>query len=202
MPISRVHTFANKSVVTGSELDAEFDNIVNQHAAGHTTADLAADAGILLSQMEASIEHFDVVLRTSNGEYGGAWPGGNALMCTVPLVGLTGATAWVVTDIYWACSDTGGGTGTFRVQYGRYAAGAWAAVGWVCAATTMTNAAGADDANAGTVTPTGTTYTLAVAATMGMLALVSTGADATTMQGGVTDHVSVTCRIRRALGTA
>lgn len=209
MAVTLPNTFASKTTIEGADLDANFTALANKFAAAISSGDLSASAGILLSQLEASIEHMDVNLYLDGTQIAAfpvaapaaGWPASDT-MVAVPVIGLTGAATWVATDCYWVCNDTGGGTATFDVVWGEYnAAGAWSTVATVAAAT-ITNAAGANDGNDGVAAMAGGgPVTLTVGAGPRSLAIVATGADATTMSAA-SGFFSATVRLRRAISTS
>jgi len=200
-------------VIAGADLDDEFDAIVGKFSAAIANGDISGSAGILLSQLEASKEHMDVVLNVTStcvigaggwADYSGPPP---IPFCIIPVPVISQTPAWEVSHVYWVCNNTGTGTGTFRIDWGEVdtggAAGVWSQVSSV-ATGTLTNAVANGDLNAGTAT-LGTT-TLTQSTGVRSLALIATGADATTMdnttQGANEEFLSVTVRIRRDISAS
>jgi hypothetical protein len=198
MPYTRQHTFANKTVIAGADLDDEFDALRDMFAAALATGDLSAAAGILLTQLEASKEHIDVALTVDGtGVGGGGWPASGPLTA-VPVPEVSG-TDWTVTHVYWICNDTGLGTGTFRVDWGEYdALGAWSQVQSV-ATGTLSNADANNDGNDGVATLG--TVALEQDTTVRSLGLIGVGAQADTISAA-TGFVCVVVRIRRDISSS
>lgn len=156
MPVVLPHDFTTKTIVSGTEVQEEF-NAVRSYTTSIPAADLAG--GILLSQLEARYEHLLVSCWVNDfmlGAGGAGWPAAAAwgsLAC-IPLPGANGDVAWQVASGSWVCTDTGAGTAQFNIGWCYAAAGG----GWVQdmailnAAQTITNAAAANDNNDGTLT--------------------------------------------------
>jgi len=195
MPLSRVHTFAAKTIVDGAELDQEFDNIIAHHTAGHTSEDLAASAGVLDTQLAAKYEHmlvqFHVTAVDLDPALASGWPA-TTLVAAQSLPDVTGSTPWTATHLCWMCSAIGGGVGTFQIYWGTYAqvsAGAGTAIG------------GLQTINATSGSETMTTA-LAVGAAIQALGLYAVGADAAAVDTVATNFLNVAVRIRRPLATS
>ena len=197
MAVTLPHTFANKTLVVGSELDEQFVALQAMFAAAIRSADIASDAAILLTQLEASKEHLNVILHVDGTQLGGTWPA-TGVVAAVPVIGVTGATAWTATDCYWICNDTGDGVATFAVQWGEYnATGAWVNANTIATAT-MANANANEDANDGTATLV--SGTMAVDTGPRSLALVGTGTGVGYCTA-VGTFVTVVVRLKRDLTT-
>jgi hypothetical protein len=196
MSLTYPHDFSGATSISGAELQQQFDAVANKFGA-LTAGDLSPQASILTSQLEASFEHMDIALQTSYSmNESAAWPA-SGVLAAVPVVNR--GLDWVVSDIDWICSDTGDGAGAFRVQWAEFAAGAYSSIGNVCAATTMANAAAANDSNSGMVTPSGTT-TLAQGSGARFLALIATAAGVGVMSAAG-EYVTVTCRLKRRISS-
>jgi hypothetical protein len=202
MAVVLPHDISTKTIVAADELQEQFEALQAKFNAGISAADLAASAGILLSQLEASYEHIDVVLGVRAGDLTAGWPAA-AHLDNVPVPGLTGASPWVAEGLNWMCRDTGDGLGSFNVVWGYHnAAGAWTTVANLTAAPiAMVNAtSGANSANAGTVL---VAASLPVGAQPRSLALISAVGSATTLAGGVIyDMLRVVVRLRRQISAA
>jgi hypothetical protein len=204
MALSLPHTFASKTIVSGSELDEQFAAVQNKFAAGIASGDLNASAGILLSQIEASYEHMDIMLEYLMDSGAAGWPAAATVLDYKPLYGDNTHTNWVVTGVQWMCNDTGAGTGTFDIDWGYFddATGAWASVASLfSAAKAIANpTAGANNPNQKEEALASATVPLTFGAQPRMLRLFSNNADGTCMSTAG-DFFRAVVRLRRPISS-
>ena len=203
IPTPTLATVADKT-----EIEANFQAVEDHHNAGHTTADLTADAGILNAQLANSIYEVLVNLVCTDVVWQSADAAGDILaLASIP--GTSGGDDTYTGIAYnWACTDCGAQSGLFRIEWGYFdSAGAWQVVSTPINDVTLTsnsaanNTAGASGAAFSTVLSLATDYTPANQGPR-MLALVMDTDDATALSttAGTPNFLSVTLKLKRTLG--
>jgi len=121
-------TTSLSSTITKSELEGNFTSIQSKFSAGIDNSDIKSGAGINISKLSASKEYTTVTLETRAD--GTGLNTTDQLRDIVPFPGLTGnSSSWTLKSAAWACTDVGGGTGTFEIIWAQYDAdGNYAAV--------------------------------------------------------------------------
>jgi hypothetical protein len=198
-------TLTNSTLSTtfdSTEIDANFADIVAKFNGNILNSDINASAAVAVTKLAAYREHI-VLERTWQGgaaPFAAGWPAANTVIGYLTLPGFDNGSSWVVTDIEWACSDTGAGAATFNVNFGDMSTGAFSGAAVTSSAITITNAAGIDDANGGQGAITGGAYTCTFDATYTKMFEFKTAsaADATTLNAAG-DWLSVAILLRRTI---
>ena len=106
------------STITKSELEGNFTSIANKFGA-IDNSDIKASAGIAISKLAAAKEYTIVTLE-SRGD-GTGLDTDDQYRDMVPLPGLSGnENNWTLVQAACVCTDVGGGTGTFDVEWAQY----------------------------------------------------------------------------------
>ena len=198
MALAFPYDFASKTAVTGAELQAQFAAVGNALDAGLTTANISPLAGILSTQLSVAYEHIIVPLTINTVGMGAAWPGGNVYVAGATLPGTTAEGNWACTGVNWVCTDIGGGTGTFQVDWARYFGGAWTVDQAILNAATVVGAVTGTGVLAGVVTSLALPFNAANGPSA--LLLKSVGGDATMLVGGAAyDFLTVSVRLTRII---
>ena len=107
------------STITKSELEANFTSIQSKFSAGIDNSDISTGAAIAVSKLAASKEYMTLTLE-SRGD-GTGLDTDNQFRDMVPLPGLSGnQSSWSLKAASWVCTDVGGGTATFDVEWAQY----------------------------------------------------------------------------------
>ena len=191
-----------------TEIEENFDDVVDKFSAGITTSDLSASAGITNAQLANSI--YEVVLNLQCTDV--VWQSADAAGDRLAYVSIPGTSSgdgtYTGMSYNWVCTDCGAQTGIFRVEWGYFSsAGAWTVVSTpIDDITLVANSAVNDTAGAGGAAFT-TVFTLAsdyTAANQGprMFALVMDTDDTTALSttAGTPNFLSVTMKLKRTNG--
>lgn len=100
-----------------AEVEQNFSDIESWAAGGIGNDNIAANAAISLTKLEASKEHMHIQLTSDMAVAVSGYP-----LALTPLTGLDGDTAWNVDFVEWATNDFGAGTAAFQIQYGYFTA--------------------------------------------------------------------------------
>lgn len=127
MPVPLPHTFATKTILSGTELDENFTALANKFNGGIVASDVSATAGFTTASMSASYQKMVVGLVVTDTDIAaGGWPAPAAVTPIVPLAsvqvnGLNTEDSWRAVSYSWVCTDTGDGLAQFSLQWGYYA---------------------------------------------------------------------------------
>lgn len=107
-------TFSNPA--NKAEVEQNFSDIESWAAGGIGNDNIAANAAISLTKLEASKEHLHIQFSTDLTSAPG-YP-----IELNPLAGLSTDASWTVDRVEWAVDDFGAGTAAFIVRYGFFSA--------------------------------------------------------------------------------
>lgn len=196
MAFSVTNTFASAGTVSHSTLNENFDDVEDIINGGLTNENVASDAAIAVSKLGTNYQEVICPLTVRVADYAG-WPAAGVTtplaICSVP------DGTWTMTEYTWVCNDTGDSLGKFSIVYGHYNGATWTTITTVAAGVTLSNAAGANDANDAAVS--GLTTSLVPSSSVGHLALVS-HTQGSGVMSAAGSFVHVACKLQRALQTA
>lgn len=199
-------TLTNSTLSTtfdSTESDANFADVVSKFNGNIVNSDINASAAIAVSKLAASVEHMVITKTWEEGQQpfaAAGWPAANTILGYIPLPGYDNGTNWVVTDVEWACSDTGAGAATFDINFGDMSTASFSGASILSSDITITNNADANDANAGTGSISGSAYTCTFDSTNTKMfeIITSSAADATTLIA-INSYFSVSILLRRTI---
>lgn len=202
-------TLTNSTLSTtydSTEVDANFANITSKFNGNIINADVNSSAAIAASKLAYRVEHLVLTKTWEEGQQpfnAGGWPATATVLGYLILPGYGNGTDWVVTDVEWACTDTGAGAATFDINFGDMSTASFSGTSILSSDITITNNAGAEDSNAGQGAISGTTYTCAFDSTNTKMfqIITSSAADATTLSAG-NGYFSLSILLRRTVTSA
>ena len=126
-------TTSLSSTITKAELQDNFTSIQSKFSAGIDNSDIKAAAGIAVSKLAARKEYCAITLRTGGDAQG--FDVDNQYRDFVAFPGLSDSgsaafqNSWSLKSASWVCTDVGGGSGSFDVEWCEYnASGAFVLV--------------------------------------------------------------------------
>ena len=117
-------TTSLSSTITKSELQDNFTSIQEKFNGGIDNSDIKAAAGIVASKLAASKEYCAITLRTGGDAQG--FDVDNQYRDFVAFPGLSDTSSasfqnsWSLKSASWVCTDVGGGSGSFDVEWCEY----------------------------------------------------------------------------------
>jgi hypothetical protein len=195
-------SFTNTAPVAGGTIQATDisqmrTDLENKFSGGIVNADISTDAAISISKLDANYEHVMVPISLV-GPTAGGFPASGAV-AAFPLTNDSKGN-WVVTHADWVCNDVGDELGTFALQYGQFVAGTWTSTTAIGSSVTIASSdSGANTAGQGSVS--GVSSVTLTAASNKMIAIVATGASATTLTADPS-YLTVVVQMRRQITTA